>query len=183
MGQVEWARELAARLLEEPLPQRWAHTQGVAAQAASLRRILAADADLVVAAAWLHDIGYAPHLVHTRLHPLDGARYLRDIVGADERLCRLVAHHTCAMVEAHERGLAEELTGEFEPEREDLADALIYCDMTIGPAGEKVTLEGRLRDILDRYEPDTVVHRAISRAAPELHAAVSRVQARLAAHG
>ena len=33
--------------------------------------------DDLVAAAWLHDIGYAPELVETGFHPLDGARYLR----------------------------------------------------------------------------------------------------------
>jgi hypothetical protein len=33
-----------------------------------------------VAAAWLHDIGYAPAIAEsgTGFHPLDGARYLRD---------------------------------------------------------------------------------------------------------
>jgi hypothetical protein len=29
-----------------------------------------------------------------------GARYLRDVERADERLCRLVAHHSCAAIEA-----------------------------------------------------------------------------------
>ena len=29
-------------------------------------------------AAWLHDVGYAPSLVETGLHALDGARFLRD---------------------------------------------------------------------------------------------------------
>jgi aminoglycoside phosphotransferase (APT) family kinase protein len=31
-----------------------------------------------VTAAWLHDVGYAPAVVATGLHPLDGARYLRN---------------------------------------------------------------------------------------------------------
>ena len=46
------------------------------------------------AAAWLHDIGYAPDLTDTDLHQLDGARYLRDAQHADAMLCRLVAHHS-----------------------------------------------------------------------------------------
>ena len=79
----EWAEQVARELLEEPLPRRWAHTQGVAAQAASLARILGEHADLITAAAWLHDIGYSPAIAHTGFHPLDGARYLRDVRQAD----------------------------------------------------------------------------------------------------
>jgi hypothetical protein len=45
----------------------------------------------------------------TGLHALDGARYLRDAQHADAMLCRLVAHHSCAMIEAGERGLADVL--------------------------------------------------------------------------
>ena len=41
----------------------WAHVQGVADRARSLAPVLGADADLLEAAAWLHDIGYAPGLV------------------------------------------------------------------------------------------------------------------------
>jgi putative nucleotidyltransferase with HDIG domain len=73
-----WAQQLARALLQEPLPRRWAHVQGVAARASNLAPVLGADVDLLEAAAWLHDIGYAPDLAVTGLHQLDGARYLRD---------------------------------------------------------------------------------------------------------
>ncbi|MFC7328046.1 HD domain-containing protein [Marinactinospora rubrisoli] len=76
----------------------------MADQAATLSTVLSADADLVVASAWLHDIGYSPSLVSIGFHPLDGARYLRDVEHADGPLCRLVAHHTGALVEAEEAG-------------------------------------------------------------------------------
>ncbi|WP_394378549.1 hypothetical protein [Saccharopolyspora spinosa] len=33
--------------------------------------------DTLVAAAWLHDIGYSPEIGHTHFHPLDGARWLQ----------------------------------------------------------------------------------------------------------
>src|SRR5271170_2195439 len=75
---TSWAEPLAWALLQQPLPRRWAHGQGVAARARSLAPILGTDADLLEAAAWLHDIGYAPCLAATGLHALDGARYLRD---------------------------------------------------------------------------------------------------------
>ena len=73
-----WAEHLARALLQETLPRRWAHVQGVAARARSLAPVLGAGADLLEAAAWLHDIGYVPGLATTGLHQLDGARYLRD---------------------------------------------------------------------------------------------------------
>jgi HD domain len=55
-------------LLQEPLPRRWAHVQGVADRARGLAPVLGADAELIEAAAWLHDIGYAPGLATTGLH-------------------------------------------------------------------------------------------------------------------
>jgi len=48
-----------------------------------LRPVLGTDADLLEAAAWLHDIGYTPGLAAAGLHSLDGARYLRDAQHAD----------------------------------------------------------------------------------------------------
>jgi putative nucleotidyltransferase with HDIG domain len=173
---VDWARDLAGSLLAEQLPRRWAHTQGVAEQAATLAPILGGDAELVRAAAWLHDIGYSPAVDRTGFHPLDGARYLRDVQRADDRLCRLVAHHSCASVEAEERGLSLD---DFPPERGDLADALTYCDITTGPDGDTVSVDDRLREVQDRYGPEHVVSRFIRRATPEIEAAVERIGSRL----
>ena len=121
---ASWAEDLSRQLLQERLPRRWAHVQGVAARARSLAAVLGADADLLEAAAWLHDIGYAPSLATTGLHQLDGARYLRDAQHADAMLCRLVAHHSCAIIEAGERGLADVLSLEFEPAPHALSSVL-----------------------------------------------------------
>jgi hypothetical protein len=175
MGQVEWAHDLARTLLEEPLPRRWAHTQGVAARAESLAPILGNEADLLTAAAWLHDIGYSPDLAATGFHPLDGARYLRDTHHADPRLCRLVAHHTCAIIEAEERGLANQLAYEFDPECRVLTQALIYCDMTTGPDGTILPISDRIGDIYARYGAEHVVSRSIRRAEPVIASAIASV--------
>ena len=137
------AEQLARALLHEPLPRRWAHVQGVAGRARSLAPVLGADADLLEAAAWLHDIGYAPGLTVTGLHALDGARYLRDAQHAGAMLCRLVAHHSYAIVEAGERGLAGVLGLEFEPAPHVLSAVLTYCDMTTSPDGELVPVDRR----------------------------------------
>jgi len=175
MSQADWAQSLARALLEELLPQRWAHTQGVAATARALAPVLGRHADVVTAAAWLHDIGYAPALHGCDFHPLDGALYLRDVQRADPLLCRLVAHHSCAGIEAAERGLADTLFREFKPAARGLSDALIYCDMTTGPQGQPVMVEERFTEIRARYGSDHVVTRALARSAPELAAAAARI--------
>ena len=48
-------------------------------------------------------------------------------------LCRLVAHHSCAIIEAGERGLADILSLEFEPAPDALSSVLTFCDMTTSP--------------------------------------------------
>jgi hypothetical protein len=107
-GSVTWAREPASACLAAELPRRWGHVQAVAAMAESLRPAAGDEADLLVMAAWLHDIGYASGLVDTGFHPLDGARYLRGL-GADARLCGLVANHSGAAREAELRGLSAQM--------------------------------------------------------------------------
>jgi putative nucleotidyltransferase with HDIG domain len=177
---ASWAQQLAQALLREYLPRRWAHVQGVAARAHSLAPVLGADADLLEAAAWLHDVGYAPDLTVTGLHALDGARYLRDAQHADAMLCRLVAHHSCAIIEAEERGLADVLSAEFEPAPYVLASVLTCCDMTTSPDGEPVPVDRRLAEIHDRYGPGHLVSRSIQRAMPMILCAVEQVHHRAA---
>ncbi|MFG6195135.1 HD domain-containing protein [Nonomuraea sp. JJY05] len=175
MGQAEWARDLAKDLLATALPRRWAHTQGVAERAASLTPILGEETDTLIAAAYLHDIGYAPDLVDTGFHPLDGARYLRDVVKADDTLCRLVAHHSCAINEALNRNLFDALTSEFDEERPELIEALTYCDMTTGPDGTHLDVAERLAEIHSRYGPEHLVSRSITASTPSILAAVKAV--------
>ena len=163
-----------------PPPRRRAHVQGVAARARGLAPVLGADADLLEAAAWPHDIGYTPGLAATGLHQFDGARYLRDVQHADAMLCRLVAHHSCAIIEAGERGLADVLSYEFEPAPEVLSSVLTFCDMTTSPDGEPVPVERRLAEINDRYGPGHLVTRSIRRATPMILEAVEQVHHRAA---
>ncbi|MGW2837137.1 HD domain-containing protein [Streptomyces sp. NPDC001493] len=181
MGLTDWAHSLSESMLSEPLPRRWAHSLGVAKRARTLSPILGCDAELLEAAAVLHDVGYSPSIATTGFHPLDGARFLRDQEGTDERVVRLVAHHSCALLEAEERGLRHELETEFELERPELVDALIVSDMTTTPDGKHTTPAARLEEIVQRYGPDTIVGRFIQRAAPEIYAANERVELRMAA--
>jgi HD domain len=173
-----WAENLARTLLQVPLPRRWSHVRGVADRARSLAPALGPDADLLEAAAWLHDIGYLPELADTGLHGLDGALYLRDAQHADAMLCRLVAHHSCAIIEAEERGLAGVLNREFEPAPEALASALTFCDMTTSPDGEPVNVDRRLAEIHRRYGSGHLVSRSIYRATPMILDAVGKLTPR-----
>jgi predicted hydrolase (HD superfamily) len=179
MNQADWAAELARKHLEAPLSRRWAHVQGVAARAGVLAPILGDDADLLEAAAWLHDIGYSPGVVETGFHPLDGARYLRDVHFADPVLCSLVAHHSCAVIEAEERGLAGELCREFPAASMVLNDALAFCDMTTDPSGNMISVHDRLAEIRERYGPHSIVTRFTHSAGPYLIASVARTSGRL----
>jgi len=177
MNDAHWAEEIARKLLEIPLPRRWAHSQGVAMQARSLAPILGDDADLLEAAAWLHDIGYSPELPGTGFNPLDGARWLRDVQGASPALCRLVANHTGALIEAEERGLAVILSAEFPPAGRFLSDALTYCDMITSPDGQPLSVDERLADIRARYGTGHIVSRAIERSSEQLRSAVTAIRA------
>jgi HD domain len=175
------AWETAGELLAGSLPRRWAHSQGVCHRAFQVGpQVVTGDEALLAQAAILHDVGYSPEIAHTGFHALDGAVFLRS-VGIDDRVVALVAHHSCASVEADERGLAEELS-RFPDGPPGLTDALIYCDMTVSPDGMPVSVEGRMSEILDRYGVDSLVGRFIQRAAPELRAATGRVQGQLLAH-
>ena len=151
-----WAEHLARTLLQESVPRRWAHVRASPRGHAAWRLSSSEGADLLEAAAWLHDIGYPPGLTVTGLHPLDGARYLRDAQHADATLCRLVAHHFRVVIEAEERGLADVLSLEFEsPAPHGLSAVLTYCDMTTSPDGEPVPVDRRLAKSIIATAPGT----------------------------
>lgn len=124
----------------------------------------------LVAAAVLHDIGYAHPDID--LHALDGARFLA-AQGFSRVVCNLVAHHTASTYEAIERGVHPAAYREFSVDQ-DLNEAhavLWWADMTTGPQGQDVTVEDRLDEICSRYGPEDIVTRFIERARPVLLAA------------
>jgi hypothetical protein len=156
-----WASEVSQRLLE-PLGKRWLHTLGVVECAREVGEVLTPDeAQLLVAAAYLHDVGYAPALRQTGFHPLDGARFIRS--SGRGRLAGLVAFHCSAVAEADERGLLGELA-EFVDERSLLSGALTYCDMTTDPEGDRVEVTARVAEIRERYRAESAEARALERS-------------------
>jgi putative nucleotidyltransferase with HDIG domain len=170
------ARGLAERLLAVALPQRWRHVQAVAAEASRICDEVSVDRRVVVAAAWLHDIGYAQAVADTGFHPLDGARYLRALSWDDE-ICRLVAHHTDAVSQVPAPELGDQLRAEF-AEVDGLArDVLWTADATTGPNGERFTLEERITEIAARYGPWHPVSLRMIASRRSLEAAIARVGA------
>ncbi len=161
---LDWAlAQVDLRL--RPLGRRHAHSRAVGSRAAAIGPAVVGDqTTTLVAAAILHDIGYAPELAVTGFHPLDGARFLRDQGFAD--IARMVAHHTGARNEARLRGL-DELEDEFPFDDSLLQRALTYCDLTTDPDGRPTTVTARVDEIVERYGDDHVVGRAVQIGRPE----------------
>ncbi|GHO77042.1 metal-dependent phosphohydrolase, HD subdomain protein [Ktedonobacter sp. SOSP1-85] len=176
---LEWAAQQATYFISS-LGNRWLHVQNVVEQAHWVSQVFdESEGEYLIAAAYLHDIGYAPELNTTGFHPIDGANYLRSL--GYERLASLVAHHSEAQFEARLRGLESELA-QFPREQSPVAEALNYCDMTTGPQGQRVSFEERIIDILSRYGEIDIVAQAIRQATPQLRQAVEHTQELLRSH-
>ena len=172
-----WAWELSRECLAG-MPDRWRHSVRAAIQASRWPSLFDHEAQTVLqTAAILHDIGYSPDIVRSGFHALDGAVFLR-ARGVDEEVVSLVAHHSCAHLEASLRGLSREMTSFPGHRNRKLTDAMTWCDMTSGPTGDEVDIEWRLADIRVRYGPESLVGKFADQAEPHLRAATSRVQER-----
>ncbi|PPK71067.1 HD domain-containing protein [Actinokineospora auranticolor] len=171
------AAELAAALLGS-LGNRWRHTVAVAGRAAELAvTVSRAERSVLVSAAWLHDIGYAPDLVETGFHPIDGARYLTR-AGWPDRIAALVAHHSGARFTAPFLGLGRQMAT-YPYEDSPVSDALTYADQTVDNRGTRVSLRDRFTEMLSRLGPDSANARAHHLREPDLLAAAHRVERRL----
>jgi putative nucleotidyltransferase with HDIG domain len=152
--ELELYAQDTARHLLAPLENRWWHTAAVArrTRAVAEQRGLAGP-HLVVAGAWLHDIGYSPTLRDTGFHPVDGARYLAE-QGWPPAVVGLVAHHSGARYVAAVRGALPDLA-EWAFEDSTAMDILTFADQTTGPTGHVVDLEDRMLDMLRRRGADS----------------------------
>jgi HD superfamily phosphodiesterase len=138
------------------------------------------DADALLAAAYLHDVGYAPELAETGFHAVDGARFVRS--AGHDRVAGLVAYHSGAKTEAAERLLENELS-EFEDEDSVVSRALTYCDLTTDAEGRAVEPADRLADIRERYGSAAPESRAVERLGQALLDDVVAIETMLAKSG
>jgi len=172
---------LAADLTQHILgsdPDRLAHSQAVAGRAEFLTLAVEPEhAPLLVAAAWLHDIGYAPGLRDTGFHPIDGARHLQTI-GWPPAICNLVAHHSGARFVASILHLDRQLEA-YRFSQDAVSDALTVADQTIGPKGQAMTVDERMSDMLKRHGPNSPNALAHPQRERYIRAAARRVAVRL----
>ena len=158
-------------------PGRWAHTRGVARLAADIAaRIPDLDGDVLLAAAWVHDIGYAPNLAATGFHHLDGAAALA--ARGELELASIVAHHTSGDAEADARGLTRKLQS-FAAPSELMAAAVAYCHLHAGPGGVPTGVDSRIAEVEVRYGPGHPVTRGLRAALPGLRDRVELIEALL----
>ena len=74
---MQQSARLAETLLQESRPERWLHTRAVAHRATELASTVApADRPVLIAAAWLHDIGHAL-TIGPPDHPQQRTKHLR----------------------------------------------------------------------------------------------------------
>lgn len=174
---VSSARGLAKTLLQS-LGDRWQHTVGVAARAVELRvTVESTQCTRLVAAAWLHDIGYSPVLAHTGFHPLDGAAFLERVGWPHDIVC-LVANHSGAHFVAEALGIGEMLRP-YRIEESAILDALTYADQTVGPTGHRLSIRHRIADAQTRHGSTSAQAKARHRRVPYLLEVASRVESRL----
>jgi putative nucleotidyltransferase with HDIG domain len=174
---LELAPAYAEYLLDQ-LPDRWRHTVAVASRAGQLAvTVDPVDRWVLVAAAWLHDIGYSALARDTGFHPLDGAAFLEQN-GWPDRVAGLVAYHSGADFLAGAHGLTEQLA-RFSHERSAVADALTYADQTTGPHGEPMAINDRRAEALARHGPGSAQIQVRCAREPFLLATGRRVEARL----
>lgn len=181
---VAAARMVAGELLQQldDGGRRWQHTRAVAARAAEAVPLLGpAEGSLLLAAAWLHDVGYSPRVTRSGFHPVDGAAYVCTHA-AHRTVAGLIAQHSGARFLAEARGLTHLMRPFARREywQGVLPDALTWADQTTGPDGGPVTVEERLAEMLDRHGSGSPNARAHERRAPAVIAAVRATEARLA---
>lgn len=164
--------------LAKEFPKRWEHSQGVAMKAAYLADRLpltSHEKELLVNAAWMHDIGYAYNRGFN-WHPLDGAVTLRRWEMPE--IASLIAWHSTAQEEAEIIGLSLALSSYPHPTGL-VPDALTYADMTVGSAGQPLTPDERLTDVVKSHGRNSPQATAIHAAWDRLGDVFTRVDAAL----
>lgn len=171
---AEWMVPLARTSLEHVAPRRWRHVDGATRLAEEVAPALGEDGDLLVAAVAAAGAGWAPQYAETGFASLDGAR-LVERLGGPPRLSALVAHYIASAFEADLRGLGEPYVA-YEDEQTAVRDALWYCDLSVGPDGDRIEPEARLAEVAVRYGDDPIVGQWLEHCGPQLIQACVRTR-------
>jgi len=172
-----WRSMVLDRCRERPTLLPHVAVEAVRARDYAVRlRLPPEDQALCEVFALAHDIGKVDSLhgmTHTGFHPLDGAAFAAD--RGELRLAALIAHHSGARYEAALRDLSIPY-----PYEDSIINQIVaVVDASTLQSGVVVSITERLRDITDRYGPDSPPVRAMQAFWPELVAAVSAVDSSL----
>lgn len=147
---------LASYLL--PNSARFQHILGVVRCMENLRPRLNVPDDWkpdLLKACYLHDIGYSPQLNQYNFHPLDGAIFARE-QGFSKPVVAAVLFHSCAyetvkVTRPDLLPIYEEKNADLDEQDRTFIDLVTYCDLHTSPTGQRITLEKRVQDVVDRY--------------------------------
>lgn len=151
---VESAKGLCYAKLEKN-PDILNHTLGVVHNCRNLIKVHSLskqDAELLLTAAYLHDIGHSEDINVTGFYQFDAYKHLL-FSGWDLEVCSLVLHHSEARYYPHQKD--PEIQSAFKkalPKRlEEVYKLLNLADMTSNSRGEHVSFKERFLDIKNNY--------------------------------
>jgi hypothetical protein len=133
----------------------------------------------LIQAAFLHDIGYNPELNKNNFHPLDGAIFAQQS-GFSKPVIAAILFHS----EAYEtvKKARTDLLDIYETNKPLLdeqdrlfIDLITYCDVQTSPQGEKISLEERVQDVVNRYGEDHLVSQMMIFCKPKYQNTIERV--------
>ncbi|QCV56729.1 HD domain-containing protein [Thermoactinomyces vulgaris] len=133
----------------------------------------------LIQAAYLHDVGYSKQLNQYNFHPLDGAVFAQQS-GFSKPVIAAILFHS----EAYEtvKKARTDLLNIYETNKQLLdeqdrlfIDLITYCDVQTSPQGEKISLDKRVQDVVNRYGEDHPVSQMMIFCKPKYQNTIDRV--------
>jgi len=114
--------------------------------------------DICMAAALLHDVGYAPSLNVHDFHPVDGYMAIKSLFPCEISLP--VLYHSFADLECNFRRPDMEIhyDDKMDAKASKVWELLTYCDLHTDGQGNLVTVDERYADIKLRHGADSIVY-------------------------
>lgn len=184
MANLKWSGPMDSRVQEkckwqEQLDTFFAHNPArlqhmrdasrVAADVAAVLGLSPVASQQLARAALAHDIGYAPAVMQTGYHPLDGAFFL-EACGEDPWIVEAVLRHSRAGAGDHLPPAIRQAYAARVPRAEAawLVEATTLCDWRAAGVGGRVSLGQRFWDIVERHPGNEAKARRAQRLVAEV---------------
>lgn len=133
----------------------------------------------LIQAAFLHDIGYSPKLNKNNFHPFDGAHFAQQ-AGFPKPVIAAILFHSEAYETVKETRSdlfpTYSLNHDLLDEQDRLfIDLVTYCDVQTSPQGEKISLDERVQDVVNRYGKTHPVSQMMIHCKPKYQNTIERV--------